>query len=240
VPGRDISLSSAGGQARPTKRLLVWAAALAVVFAIGIVIGTHLASPRSSRRVATERAAPPIRAAQAPGRPATAPNTHSRTGAVAAAARSITAFAGNVLLEPARLRAVVARIASDAARARLIEAFAEASAQTRAKLGADTVPRPVIVLRAVPLGYRIEQYETDQATVAVWYVGIVGSGATIQPQQSWRTQTVGLVWEQGAWKVSSFASSAGPTPALATTEAEAPGELFAVIPRFQGFGYGVR
>src|SRR5213078_1349604 len=142
-----------------------------------IVIGTRLASSdKRSLQTVTERAAPPTRAAQAPGRHAPDPSTRTPSGAVAAAARSITAFAGNVLLEPARLRAVVTRIASDAARARLIEAFAEASAQTRAKLGADTVPRPVIVLRAVPVGYRIEQYGMDQATVAVWYVGIVGSG----------------------------------------------------------------
>ena len=102
------------------------------------------------------------------------------------------------------------------------------------------MPRPVIVLRAVPVGYRVEQYSPVEATIAVWYVGIVGSGATVQPQQSWRTQTVTLVWEDGGWKVSSFASSAGPTPPLATTETEAPGELFAAIPRFQEFAYGAR
>lgn len=164
----------------------------------------------------------------------------ARAGAVAAAARSITAFAGNVLLEPAHLRTIVSRIASNASRQRLIEAFEEASAQTRAKLGADTVPRPVIVLRAVPVGYRIERYSPEQATVIVWYVGIVGSGATVQPQQSWRTQTVSLVWEDGGWKVSSFASSIGPTPALTTPEAEPPGELFAAIPHFQEFAYGAR
>jgi hypothetical protein len=153
-----------------------------------------------------------------------------------AAARSITAFDGDVLLEAARLRAVVARVASLAARPRLLAAFAEASAQTRAKLGADTVPRPVIVLRSVPVGYRVERFSRDQATVAIWYVGIVGSGATVQPQQSWRTQLVSLVWEDGAWKVSSFASSPGPTPPLSTSDiAQAPGELFTAIPRFEEF-----
>ena len=160
----------------------------------------------------------------------------TRAGAVAAAARSITAFDGEVLLEPARLRAVVSRIASRASRLQLIEAFAEASAQTRAKLGADTVPRPVIVLRSVPVGYRVERFSSDEATVAVWYVGVVGSGATVNPQQSWRTQVVSLVWEDGAWKVSSFASSPGPTPPLSNADvAQAPGELFAAIPSFEEF-----
>jgi hypothetical protein len=241
VPGRDISIvHQSASRARPRRHTLLWTAAVAVVLAIGIVIGTRLASPGSSEVVVTERAAPTTRAAQAPGRHANSTEMHTRIGAVAEAARSITAFAGNVLLEPARLRAVVAAIASSGSRAQLIEAFEEASAQTRAKLGADTVPRPVIVLRAVPLGYRIEDYSQAKATVAVWYLGIVGSGATVQPQQSWRTQTVSLVWEEGGWKVNSFASSAGPTPALATAEADAPGALFTAIPRFREFVYGAR
>jgi hypothetical protein len=242
MPGRNISLPSARAEARPARHFLLWAAGVAVVLAIGIVVGTHLASPRQhSQRVVTERAAPPTVAAQAPGRHAPPRMPRTRAGAVAAAARSITAFAGDILLEPAHLRAVVSRIASSASRPRLIEAFEEASAQTRSKLGADTVPRPVILLRAVPVGYRVENYSPEQATITVWYVGIVGSGATVQPQQSWRTQTVSLLWEDGAWKVSSYASTAGPTPALATPgTAEPPGELFAIIPRFQAFAYGAR
>jgi hypothetical protein len=160
----------------------------------------------------------------------------TRASAVDAAARSITAFDGNVLLRPQRLRAVVARMASAESRAQLIAAFDQASAQTRTKLGAGTVPAPVIVLRSIPVGYRVERFSTSNATVAVWYVGIVGSGATVQPQQSWRTQVVSLAWEGGTWKVSSFRSSEGPTPPLSTAEVPgSPAELFAAIPRFEEF-----
>lgn len=241
MPGRTIHTFSAAGP-RPERRILLLGAAALIGLALGVVIGTRIAAPAPSTRVVTEQAAPPVRAAQAPGRRTTRSTTDARTraGAVAAAARSITAFAGTVLLEPAQLRQVVARVASTASRTQLTEAFEEASAQTRAKLGADTVPRPVIVLRAAPVGYRIEHYSPFEATIAVWYVGIVGSGATVQPQQSWRTQTVDLVWEYDAWKVDSFASSTGPTPALATAEAEAPGGLFETIPRFNEFIYGAR
>jgi len=235
VTGRDVSQALSGTTPSPVRRIVPWSLGILAVLAIGIVIGTRIGSPRSSEDVSTGRAALSTRAAQAPGRHAIPSSAHTRAGAVAAAARSITAFAGHVLLEAAQLRTVVARIAGRASRARLTKAFEEASAQTRAKLGADTVPRPVIVLRAVPVGYRLEHYSSDRATVAVWYVGIVGSGATVQPQQSWRTQTVSLVWEDGDWKVSSFASSAGPTPALATPETEAPGELFTAIPSFTPF-----
>ena len=244
MPGRGISVAhQRADRAGLGRRALPWATGVAVVLAIGIVIGTRLASPgERSLQTVIERAAPRTRAAQAPGRPptSTATGAHTEAGAVAAAARSITAFAGNVLLAPSRLRQVVARIASSGSRTQLIVAFEEASAQTRAKLGADTVPRPVIVLRAAPVGYRIEHYSSAEATIAVWYVGIVGSGATVQPQQSWRTQTIGLVWENDGWKVSTFASSLGPTPSLSAPEAEAPGALFEAIPRFHEFTYGTR
>jgi hypothetical protein len=209
-------------------------AALALL-AIGIAIGSRIASPESTPRAATTASVASDSDGSTRSGPS-APTARTRAGAVAAAALSITAFDGDVLLHPERLRGVVGRIASTSSRERLIEAFAKASAQTRAKLGADTVPQPVIVLRSVPIGYRVEQFSTREATVAVWYVGIVGSGATVEPQQSWRTQLVSLVWEHGTWKVSSFASSRGPTPPLSTAEAaQPPGDLFAAIPRFEEF-----
>jgi hypothetical protein len=133
---------------------------------------------------------------------------------------------------------IVARIASTESRGQLSEAFSLASAQTREKLGAGTVPAPVIVLRSVPVGYRIERFSATEATVAIWYLGIVGSGATVEPQQSWRTEVVSLVWERGAWKVSSFRSLAGPTPPLSTAEVPGtPSELFTSIPRFEEFSH---
>ena len=47
------------------------------------------------------------------------------------------------------------------------------------KLGAGTAPRAGHRAPAVPVGYRVEPYSPTSATVAVWYVGIVGSGATV-------------------------------------------------------------
>ena len=92
------------------------------------------------------------------------------------------------------------------------------------------------MLRSVPIGYRVEHFSATQATVAVWYVGIVGSGATVQPQQSWRTQVVSLVWEGGTWKVELVREFARPdSAALDSESAEAPGDLFAAIPRFEEF-----
>ena len=232
MPGRDIRIP----RHEPRGRGLLLASALAALtmLAFGVVIGSRLAPPQ--RPSAATRPASPAGQRTDPIGPAVASARRTRPGAVTAAARAVTAFDGDVLLEPTRLRTIVSRVASRGSRHQLIAAFAEASSQTRAKLGADTVPRPVIVLRSVPVGYRVERFSAAEATIAVWYVGIVGSGATVQPQQSWRTQVVSLVWEAGAWTVSSFASSPGPTPPLSTVEtAYAPGDLFAAIPRFEEF-----
>jgi hypothetical protein len=69
----------------------------------------------------------------------------------------------------------------------------------------------------------------------IWRVGIVGSGATVQPQQSWRTETVSLVRESGDWKVAAFASEPGPTPPLTAPAPSTVGDLFTSIPRFEEF-----
>lgn len=235
MPGRDVRLSTSGRRQRRSGLVLGGLVAALGLFALGIALGSRTASSAGTSASPAESAVD-LGAAERPSRSPASSSARSRAGAVAAAAGSVTAFDGDVLLEPARLRAVVSRIASRAARQDLLAAFAMASAQTRAKLGADTAPEPVIVLRSMPVGYRVERFSPDEATVSIWYVGIVGSGATVYPQQSWRTQLVELVWEAGAWKVSSFASSPGPTPPLPSNEnAAEPGELFAAIPRFQEF-----
>ena len=233
MPGRDIGIRPVARERRSSGRLIAPAVAALALVAMGIAIGSRIASPQKPTVRADTTSVPEPHARTAPSAETSAPTTPTRAGAVAAAARSITAFDGDVLLDPVRLRAVVERLAAAASRPQLIRAFADASAQTRAMLGADSVPRPVVVLRSVPVGYRVEQLSGDEATVAVWYVGIVGSGATIEPQQSWRTQVVRLVWEARAWKVRSFEASAGPTPPLLSTEATTPpGDMFTAVASF--------
>ena len=98
------------------------------------------------------------------------------------------------------------------------------------------MPAPVVILRSALVGYRVDGFSRSEATVAVWRVGIVGSGAALQPQQAWRTETVSLLWETGGWKVASFASAPGPTPPLPpTVAATAVADLFSEIPRFREF-----
>jgi hypothetical protein len=93
-----------------------------------------------------------------------------------------------------------------------------------------------VLLRTFAIGYRVEAYSPKAATIDVWNVGVVGSGATVQPEQSWRTQRVSLVWEHGSWKVAGFESERGPTPPLANVEAaDSAVDLFTRVPTFAEF-----
>jgi hypothetical protein len=241
VPGRDISIDRVGSGRPASRSVPVKIAEALVLVGIGVAIGTGITSSRrtTAASIATVTLTNPARRPPAHRPPASPAPT--RASAAAVAAQSITAFDGEVLLHPSRVEAIVTRIASANSRKSLLAAFERASAQTREKLGAGTAPYPVVVLRSIPVGYRLVRYSAHEATVDVWYVGIVGSGATIQPQQSWRTQTVSLVWENNAWKVSSFATAAGPTPPLSTAEIPGtPAQLFGTIPLFKEFSSAAR
>jgi len=214
------------------SRSLVIAVSVAavVVLGFGIAIGARLGGDDDLVRLT-----PPIvhLPPASPRNRSGSDETRTRAGAIRAAGRSITAFDGGVLFDEARLLRVVARVVARDTRAQMLEAFLLASEQAKLKLGVDTVPRPLTIVRSVPIGYRIDTYTARTATIAIWYVGIIGSGATVEPQQSWRTQTVHLVWETNAWKVLAFDASPGPTPPLPTTEtASQAGELFTAVSQF--------
>lgn len=234
---RDLTLTHAVSGRRARIPLLAISLTALAILAVGIVISSRLGDRKAS---STGLAQPALRDAQTPSassrRGSDPPVQHSQAGAVAAAAAAVTAFDGTVLLNSGTLRATIDRIASSGSTASLREAFEQAGARLRDQLGADTVPKPVVLLRTFAIGYRLERYSPDRATVAVWNVGVVGSGATVQPQQSWRTQHVSLVWEHGAWKVAGFESERGPTPPLMNAEAaDSAAELFTRIPQFEGF-----
>jgi hypothetical protein len=219
------------------RRSWLWhgLAALALV-ALGIGIGSRIAAPSGSSPAAST--ATSAQAAEVPAKP-TRPMRPVRTesGAVAAAASAVELLDGPALLDSARIHRLVDRIAASSARTTLGRAYAQGAVEVRARLAVDSVPAPVVILRSALAGYRVESYKRSAATVAIWRVGIVGSGASVQPQQSWRTETVSLVWEQG-WRVTSFASTPGPTPPLPqAADATTTGDLFAEIPRFTPFSH---
>jgi hypothetical protein len=226
-----------GGGPTQSRRWLLYGTAALALLALGIGIGSRIATPGrgTSPRPATGSAIPRSRTPPPPrARPA-----RTQEGAVAAAASAVELLDGPALLDATRIRRLVGRIAAASARSTLERAYVQGAVEVRARLAVDSVPAPVVILRSALVGYRVDSYTPSSAEVAIWRVGIVGSGASIEPQQSWRTETVSLVWEHG-WKVTSFASTAGPTPPLPqAAEPSRPGHLFAEIPRFEPFTHAL-
>jgi hypothetical protein len=214
--------------------LLHGLAALALV-ALGIGIGSRIATPRSSTSTSPSTSPRPVGPPTKTMREAN--RTRTPAGAVTAAASAVELLDGPALLDSVRIRRLIERIAASSARSSLARAYGEGATEVRSRLAVDSVPAPVVILRSALAGYRLESYKPSAATVAIWRVGIVGSGASVQPQQSWRTETVSLIWEHG-WKVTSLASTPGPTPPLPQSpDATATGDLFTEIPRFTAFSH---
>lgn len=85
------------------------------------------------------------------------------------------------------------------------------------ELGDAGVVPSQLVWAELPLRARVLSFSQDAAAVEVWSVLVVGVPGHGAPRQVWRTVTVGLIWEREDWRVDSWQSEAGPTPALAAT-----------------------
>ena len=237
MTGRPVELTAPAVRAQRGRKFAVVLAVVSLLV-LGLAIGSRIARRQTVAEPTTVTITTSSGDKAAPGNstsPALVGFQRTREGAVTAASAYVSELDGSAILDSSRLRRVVRTIAATSAQSQLATAYAQVAAQAKQQLGVDTFPRPVLLLRAAPIGYRVDRFDRFSARVSIWRVGIVGSGATVDPQQSWRTETVSLVWERGDWKVESFASSPGPTPPLKTSVADQPGYLFKAIPRFEEF-----
>ncbi len=222
---------------RRRRRIAIGVAAVLLLL-VGMVVGRRTAEPPQpdARPAATvtvrAESRQPAAAALRPS--ARAQYARTREGAVTAAAAHLRALAGPDLLDARAVRVALNAIASSQARDDLIRAYEIAAAEAGERLGADASPPAGVVLRATPVGYQVDGFHRDAATISIWRVGIVASGA-VEPRQSWRTESVSLVWEGGTWKLDAVRSSPGPTPPLAGSPPSPPSDLSAAIPSFQEF-----
>jgi hypothetical protein len=218
-----------------SRRVTAGLVALALLCG-GVLLGRAV-RPGAHRTAASDTVT--ITAATLATRPhgaATVATNRTEDGAAAAAGRYVAWLGGDAILDPARIRQAIAHVAARAAQRSLEEAYASVSAQVQRQFGIGGQPKPIVILRSAPVAFRVEHFSPTHAVVAVWNVGIVGSGAGIDPQASWRTQTVSLVWERGDWRVAAFHSESGPTPALAAGDAATtPAELFSVVPTLREY-----
>ena len=221
------------------RRWLVLGLASLLLLALGVAVGRRTAEPERPETRPTVTVTVPA-AAEQPAHtlpPAPSAPGYARTpeGAVTAAAEYLAELGGPSILDPAAVRSTVAAIASSGSRDELARAYESAAETARERLGVSTLSNPRVLLRTVSVGYRLDGFHPAASTISVWRVGIVGSPETVEARQSWRTETVALVWEDGTWKVDAVRSVPGPTPPLAGPAVTPADELLSAIPSFEEF-----
>jgi hypothetical protein len=255
----------AGGM--PT--LLTMALLAVVLFLGGMVIGratmtrgqTGGAATATTAATATQTPAPTV--AAAPGTAAAAPAeaaaasrvgprrfeagvgvgyAHSQQGAVAAAANFTRVLSSDLILDTARRRAAIDTLAAPEARARLQKTFDQAVVSLRQGLGLgdSTGGGARVLLRATPVGWRVQDYSDGAATVAIWSTSVGGSiGGTVPApiREGWGTTTVELRWVGGDWKQVASTTTDGPVPIADVAPPTAAGELVDQANEFKEFTY---
>jgi hypothetical protein len=84
--------------------------------------------------------------------------------------------------------------------------FGAGAAQVRSLLRG-----PDHVLRAAPLGYRVDALSSGRASVTVWLVALAG-GSRLEPTAQWRALTLNLMWTAAGWRVTDGRGGRGPSP----------------------------
>jgi hypothetical protein len=167
---------------------------------------------------------------------------HSREGAIAAAANYTTALSSDLILDPVRRKAAIDTLAAPEAKARLQKRFDQAVASLRSGLGVTGATTDAqVLLRATPVGWRVEEYSDRAATVAIWVTSVGGSiGGTDGPvpiREGWGTTAVELRWAGGDWKQVDSTTTDGPVPIADVAPPTAAGELVSQANEFKEFTY---
>jgi hypothetical protein len=167
---------------------------------------------------------------------------HSRQGAVAAAANYTRVLSSELILDKASRHKAIDTLAAPEARARLQQTLDQAVSLLRKGLGMTPADDGTeVLLRATPVGWRVEEYSGDAATVAVWMTSVGGSVSGAQGpvpiREAWGTTTVKLRWVDGDWKQVEYTSRDGPVPIADVSPPTAAAELVDQANEFKEFTY---
>jgi hypothetical protein len=167
----------------------------------------------------------------------------TQQGAVAAAANYTRVLSSDLILNDAKRRAAIATLAAPEAKARLQKTFDQAVASLRSGLGVSgaAAKDTQVLMRATPVGWRVEDYDNRTAKVAIWVTSVAGSlGQTSQPapiREGWGTTTVQLRWAGGDWKQVDSTTVDGPVPIADVSPPTAAPELVDQASQFKEFTY---
>jgi hypothetical protein len=168
---------------------------------------------------------------------------HSRQGAVAAAANYATVLSSELILDRSKRRAAIEALAAPETLARQQRAWDQAAALLSKGLGVGDGGRQdgTVLLRAVPVGWRLEEYTGDRATVAIWVTSVggtfTGSPNDVPVREAWGTTTVELRWVGGDWKQLKATNTDGPVPIADSATPTAASQLVPEANNFKEFTY---
>jgi hypothetical protein len=256
-----------GASGLPTMLTLVLGAV--ILFLGGLVVGraTMTGNLRATTAATTPPAAttaPPATAATPDGTAAASgtgsvtnravgPRRHldgvgvgyarSQEGAVAAAANFTRVLSSDLILDTRQRRAAIDALAAPEARGRLQRTFDQAVASLRQGLGmtGPAAKDARVLLRATPVGWRVEDYGAGSAKVAIWVTSVGGSTGGAEGQvpvrEAWGTTTVTLRWVGGDWKQVDSTTVDGPVPIADVAPPTATPELLDKANEFKEFTY---
>ncbi|MET8983324.1 hypothetical protein ABZX85_47955 [Streptomyces sp. NPDC004539] len=169
----------------------------------------------------------------------------SRQGVQSAAANYAVALGSTAMFKKAGRDALVNALYTPAEAARLVPELDKAySTDFLARAGLDAngdAPQgSTFVSRTVPIGTTVSAYADTTATVAVWYMGLIGmsgTNSTDPVSSSWSTWTFQLQWTDGDWKVASQSQTSGPAPVPGDNKAASSDEISKAIEEYGGFTY---
>jgi hypothetical protein len=169
------------------------------------------------------------------------PKAYPRTkqGAATAAQAYDDALLQAVFSTPEERRTVVDTISSQAMRDQITK---DEDQSVAIYTKAFDLPRGLdeVVLRVAPLGWRVVTFTNDSARVETWTIAVggkpgVGNGIV----SNFKTSTIDLVWERGAWRLAgSPQGKDGPTPVADNPEAGA--QLLTAVRDMQEFTHVAR
>ena len=134
----------------------------------------------------------------------------TRAGAVAAAASYVATGQALLDLPPTQLPQAIRHFASAETAERQIAVLTDQLDAVRDVLSAGK--GRTRYLQAV-LATRLDSFNEDRASVAVWSIGVLWRPGAADPQAGWTTSVFDLVWEDDTWKVWTETITSGPAPA---------------------------
>ena len=159
-------------------------------------------------------------------------------GAVAAATTYLSTLHGLALGDASAREKAVRRMAAPAAPGIVDETLAGmAFLDSVVEEARTALPSARAFLREVPVAYDLSRFDPSKARVEVWSLGVVLIEGRTQATEVWSTNTVELAWEQGDWRLWTWARVPGPVPAASLDPPTDPAEVLAAINGWEGYRY---